>query len=342
MKHLLNVLYVLTTDSYIFRQGETICVKIGGVEKVRVPVHTIESVVCFGNTTVSTPFIQFCGERKVGLTFLSEYGKFYGRINGPVHGNVLLRMRQYNNLQEKDKVINLAKSFVGSKIANSRNVLLRAAREQNEPEIQNSLREAATLIALNAKELDKVDSLDTLRGIEGLCAKHYFSVFDNLIKVNKTDFYFHGRSRRPPMDNINALLSFIYVLLTNDICSALEVVGLDNAVGSLHSIRPGRPSLALDMLEELRSPLCDRLVLSLVNLRQVQAKDFMSGPDGVVMTKDGIKTVITVWQARKKEEIIHPFLEEKVKIGLIPYIQAQLLARYLRGDLDAYPPFYWK
>lgn len=342
MKHLLNVLYVLTEDSYIFRQGETICVKIGGEEKVRVPVHTIESVVCFGNTTVSTPFIQFCGERGVGLTFLSDYGKFYGRINGPVNGNVLLRIRQYASLSDHKKAVMLAKNFVAAKIANARNVLLRSAREQNENEIQEVLRGAANAMALIAKEVNGVASLDALRGIEGLCAQHYFSVFDQMIRVNKNDFYFHGRNRRPPMDNMNALLSFLYVLLTNDICSALECVGLDIAVGWLHAVRPGRPSLALDILEELRAPLCDRVALALVNLKQVQAKDFDSGPEGIKLTKNGKKTVITVWQSRKKEEIIHPFFEEKVQIGLIPYLQAQLLARYLRGDIDVYPPFYWR
>lgn len=342
MKHLLNVLYILTADSYIYKQGETICVKIGGQEKVRVPVHTIESVVCFGNTTVSTPFIEFCGERGVGLTFLSDYGKFYGRINGPVHGNVLLRMSQYNRMKEKDKVINLSKNFVAAKIANSRNTLLRSARENNDYQVQTALRDAAKEMAIIAKELNQVESLDALRGIEGICAKHYFNVFDNLIKVNKDQFYFSNRNRRPPTDNVNALLSFIYKLLTNDICSALETVGLDIAAGFLHAVRPGRPSLALDILEELRSPLCDRFVISLINLKQLQAKDFESGPDGVKLRKDGMRKLITAWQARKKEEIVHPFIEEKIKIGLIPYVQAQLLARYLRGDLDAYPPFYWK
>ena len=342
MKHLLNVLYVLTADSYIFKQGETICVKIGGEEKVRVPVHTIESVVCFGNTTVSTPFIQFCGERGVGITFLSDNGRFYGRISGPVHGNVLLRMRQYASLQDNTKAATLARGFLAAKIVNARNVLLRSAREQNEVKVQKELREAASSIAIIANGLDKTDSIDTFRGIEGVCAQTYFSVFDNMIRVNKNDFSFNGRSRRPPMDNVNALLSFLYVLLTHDICSALENVGLDIAVGWLHSVRPGRPSLALDMLEELRAPLCDRLVIALINLKQVQAKDFEAGSDGVKITKSGKKTIITAWQLRKKEEILHPFLEEKVQIGLIPYLQAQLLARYLRGDLDMYPPFYWR
>lgn len=342
MKHLLNVLYILTPESYVFKQGETICVKIGGEEKVRVPVHTIESIVCFGNTTVSTPFIQFCGERGVGLTFLSESGKFYGRISGPVHGNVLLRIRQYKKMSEENQVIELAKNFVIAKIANSRNVLLRSARENSDLLIKKDLQEAARLIALNAKELNGAVSLETIRGIEGLCAKHYFSVFDNLIKVNKAEFYFKNRTRRPPMDNINALMSFVYMLLTNDICSALESVGLDIAAGYLHSIRPGRPSLALDILEELRAPLCDRFIVSLVNLKQLQPKDFESGPDGVKMTKNGMKKLITAWQIRKKEVITHPFFDEKIQIGLIPFAQAQLFARYLRGDLDSYPPFFWK
>jgi CRISPR-associated protein Cas1 len=341
MKRLLNTLYVLTENSYLSKQGETICVHVGGSEKVRVPVHTLESILCFGNTTVSTPLISFCGEKGIGLAFYSDQGRFYGRIEGPVRGNVLLRTKQYSAIHTEQALL-LAKNFVATKIANGKNVLLRSARDSNDHEIANKLRKAAQEIAYLSSHLTTAENHDQVRGIEGIVANRYFSVFDRMVKVNKEDFTFKKRSRRPPMDRINALLSFMYVLLTNDIRSALEGVGLDPAVGFLHDMRPGRPSLALDLMEELRAPLCDRIVISLINLRQVQGDDFEITPTHVRMTEDTRKTVIAAWQKRKREEITHPFLEEKMPIGLIPYIQAQLLARYLRGDLDFYPPFHWK
>lgn len=341
MKRLLNTLYVLTENSYLSKQGETICVHVGGTEKVRVPIHTLEAIMCFGNTTVSTPLIAFCGERGVGLSFYSDQGRFYGRIEGPVRGNVLLRTKQYS-VAQSEQALALAKNFVATKIANSRNVLLRSARETNNAEAGQKLRNAAQEIAHLASQLQTAENHDQVRGIEGIVANRYFAVFNYMIKTDTDDFVFEKRSKRPPLDRVNALLSFLYTLLTHDIRSALEGVGLDPAVGFLHAMRPGRPSLALDLMEELRSPLCDRLALSLINLRQLQADDFELTPTAVNMTDEARKTVLVAWQKRKREEITHPFLHEKIPIGLISHIQAQLLAQFLRGDLDFYPPFHWR
>lgn len=342
MKKLLNTLYVLTEDSYISKQGETICVHVGGEEKVRVPAHTIESVVCFGNTTVSTPLLAFCGEKGIGLVFLNEYSRFYGRLEGPVKGNVLLRRAQYLATENKVKTSTLAFWFVTTKVANTRNTLLRAARESEDEFAINALLEAAANLSRLVKTMDPNMPVEQIRGIEGNAAATYFSVFDYMIKANKQDFYFKARSRRPPLDNVNTLISFLYALLLNDTRSALEGVGLDPAAGFLHALRPGRPSLALDLIEELRSPLCDRLAISLINLKQLQQKDFESSLTGVLLSAEAKKIILTAWQKRKREEITHPYLNEKIQIGLIPYVQAQLLARYLRGDIAEYPPFLWK
>lgn len=341
MKRLLNTLYVLTENSYLSKQGETICVHVGGVEKVRVPAHTLESILCFGNTTVSTPLVGFCGKKGIGLAFFSDQGWFYGRIEGPVSGNVLLRTEQYSTACN-EHALALAKNIVAAKIANERNVLLRSARDSSDHEIGNRLKRAAKKISYLASQLETTKDHDHIRGVEGIVANRYFAVFDDMIKVNKQEFYFIKRSKRPPMDRVNALISFLYMLLANDMRSALEGVGLDPAVGFLHAMRPGRPSLALDLMEELRAPLCDRMALALINLKQVQGDGFEVVPTAVRMTEETRKTVITAWQKRKKETITHPFLEETMPIGLIPHIQAQLLARYLRGDIDFYPPFHWR
>lgn len=341
MKPLLNTLYVLTENSYLSKQGETICVHVGGTEKVRVPIHTLEAIMCFGNTTVSTPLIAFCGERGIGLSFYSDQGRFYGRFEGPVRGNVLLRTQQYAVAQADHSLI-LAKNFVATKIANSRNVLLRSARDTSNDEASQKLKKAAQEMAHLASQLQAAESHDQIRGVEGIVANRYFAVFNYMIKTGTDDFVFEKRSKRPPLDRVNALLSFIYMLLVHDVRSALEGVGLDPAVGFLHAMRPGRPSLALDLMEELRAPLCDRLALSLINLKQLQANDFELTPTAVNMTDTARKTVLVAWQKRKREEITHPFLEEKIPIGLIPHVQAQLLARYLRGDIDFYPPFHWR
>jgi len=269
MRKLLNTLYVTTEDSYLFCENETIAVKIGGEVKVRLPAHTIETVVCFGNTTVSTPLIAFCGERGIGLIFLSKYGRFYGRVNGPVSGNVLLRKRQYEASEDREFVVPFIKGLISCKLINSRNMLLRSSREHPDRKAAEDLKSAATQLGKMGEQLLMADCPDTIRGIEGVAASIYFSRFDKMLKTKYDELRFDVRSRHPPQNPVNAVLSFLYVLLASDIQSALETVGLDPAVGFLHAIRPGRPSLALDLMEELRAPFCDRLALALFNRGQL-------------------------------------------------------------------------
>lgn len=342
MKKLQNVLYILTPNSYLFCQNEAIGIKIGGEEKVRIPSHTIESIVCFGNTTVSTPFIAFCGKRNIGLSFLSDYGKFYGRIYGPVSGNVLLRKRQYELMENQEFRAEIVRSILYTKFANCRMVLLKSARDQSDDIKKSNLIKAADKVAATAASLENETNIDSMRGLEGNAASDYFSAFDDMIKSSQNGLIFNKRSRHPPKNEVNALLSFLYILLKNDVQSALECVGLDPAAGFLHALRPGRPSLALDLMEELRSPLCDRLVLSLINLKQIKAEDFEDSSGRFILKDKARRMVIDQWQKRKKEEIFHPFLEQKIVIGLIPYAGAQLFARVIRGDLDEYPAFHWR
>jgi len=342
IKKLQNTLYVLTPNSYLYCQNETIAIKVNGEEKIRIPSHTIESIVCFGSNTVSTPFIRFCGERNIGLSFHTEYGQFLGRIFGPVTGNVLLRKKQYEIAGDSSRACEIAKLILYAKIANSRNFLHRCARDHTDDSERKLIDDAIAKIRMHANSLEDITDLDSLRGVEGVAAGTYYSVFNSMIKAQKDDFEFNGRSKRPPRDNVNALLSFLYVLLKNDMQSGLEAVGLDPACGFLHSLRPGRPSLALDIMEELRAPLCDRLAVSMINLRQIDASHFETSATGVMLNDKGRRKVIEIWQNRKKETITHPFLDEKIMIGLIPFAQAQLLARHIRGDLDKYPPFVWR
>lgn len=342
MKKLKNVLYVLTPNSYLYCENEAIAIKIGGEEKARIPSHTVESILCFGNTTVSTPFIRFCAERNIGLVFLSEYGRFYGRIYGAVSGNVLLRKSQYDALNQSRVSALIVKSILFGKFANSRMVLMKAAREHQDENARAKLNVAADKIASNAKILESLNDIDSIRGLEGTVASDYFSVFDCMIRAPDANLRFERRSSHPPENEVNALLSFLYMLLKNDVQSALECVGLDPAAGFLHALRPGRPSLALDLMEELRSPLCDRMAISLINLRQIKSDDFEYTSGQYILSDKARRIVIDQWQKRKKEEIIHPFFEQKIAIGLIPYAQAQLLARVIRGNLDEYPAYFWR
>ncbi|HEY8463981.1 MAG TPA: type I-C CRISPR-associated endonuclease Cas1c [Bacillota bacterium] len=343
MRKLLNTLYVTSPDSYLARDGENIVVLIGDEEKIRVPIHNLEGVIAFGYAGASPALMALCAERNVGLCFLTEHGRFLARVNGKVQGNVLLRRKQYHVADQPDECLLLAKGFIYAKISNCRAVLSRALRDHAGSLDCNAISETVESLNRQLRWLEHCDDLDTLRGIEGDAARTYFSVFDHLILSNKGEFFFHERSRRPPKDNMNALMSFLYTLLAHDTQSALEAVGLDPAVGFLHQDRPGRPGLALDLMEELRPFLADRVALSLVNLKQVTAKGFrQSETGGVIMDDETRKVVLNVWQKKKQDELTHPYLNEKVEIGLLPYVQALLLARYLRGDLDGYPPFFWK
>ncbi len=343
MKKLLNTLYVTTQGAYLSREGETVLVRVEKETKLRVPVHTLGSIVCFGRVSVSPPLMGLCGETGVAISFLSERGRFLARVQGPVSGNVLLRREQYRRADSERASSEIARSVLVAKVANCRTVLLRAAREREAGETTERLGLAAGHHARIMKKLGREVSLDTLRGMEGEAARIYFDVFDHLVLKQKDDFFFKQRSRRPPLDKLNALLSFIYMLLTHDAASALEGVGLDPAVGFLHRDRPGRPGLALDIMEEFRPFLADRLALSLVNRQQIKGKGFCRTETGAVEMDDKTrKEVLVSYQRRKQEEVEHPFLEEKVSVGLLLHCQAMLLARYLRGDLDAYPPFITK
>jgi len=341
MKKLLNTLYILTPDSYLYCRNENICVRIGGEEKQSIPAISVEGIVCFGQMTVSTPLIQFCGQRGISLTFLSQDGRFFGRICGPVNGNVLLRKKQYESLNDSQLSAQIVRGILLGKFRNGKMVLTRAARTEKRADVCEALTETAHKLSRLAEQLSLCESIDAMRGVEGAAASLYFARFDDLL-LPSCQFRFEERSRRPPRNEVNSVLSFVYTILTREIQSALETVGLDPAAGFLHTLRPGRPSFALDLIEELRAPLCDRFALSLFNRGQLTEKNFESDSEAVLLNEQGRKTVLTSWQKRKYEEIIHPFLNEKVQIGMIPYVQAMLFARMLRGDLDCYPPFAWR
>ena len=339
MRKLLNVLYVTVQGAYLAKDGETVAVRVEQETRLQVPVHTLEGIVCFGQVSMSPFLMGFCAEKNVGVSFLTEHGRFLARVVGAAHGNVLLRRTQYRNADDLAASGLLAQAVLLGKIANVRTVLLRAAREHPSP----ALDAAVVALAHSLRIAESESSLDTLRGIEGDAAQNYFAVFNEMIVAQQQDFVFHERSRRPPLDNVNALLSFLYVLLAHDVASALETVGLDPAVGFLHRDRPGRSGLALDLMEELRPVLADRLVLSLINRRQVGPDGFTRSETGGIQMNDATrKEVLVAWQKRKQEEIQHPFLGERISLGLVPYVQALLMARHLRGDLDAYPAFFWR
>ena len=339
MKKLLNTLYVLTPDSYLFCRNETVCVQVGDAEKVSVPAVSIEAIVCFGKMTVSTPLIGFCAEHGISLVFLTEHGQFLARVEGSVSGNVLLRKRQYESLHEPVFVNTFVRALLMAKLRNSKCVLLRAARTTQEDGVP--LYRAAERLGEQAQALARADAVDSMRGIEGAAATIYFSCFDQILGAG-CPFRFETRSRRPPRNEVNAVLSFVYTLLCRETRSAMESIGLDPAAGYLHTLRPGRPSFALDLMEELRGPLCDRFVLTLFHRKQLSAAHFEKNEEAVFLNEKGRRTVLTAWQKRKEEAILHPFLEEKIPVGLIPYAQAMLFARVLRGDLDRYPPFVWR
>lgn len=337
MKKLLNTLYVTTPDSYLSKDGLNVVISVNQKEIFRIPIVNIEGIVTFGYMGASPGLMKLCAEYNVSLCFLSPHGKFIGRFQGPIKGNVLLRTKQWDFTKNEEFALEVSKLFIAGKIQNYRNILARFLRDNGNNEKVKEV--VDQLKHCKQKALASAD-LDYLRGVEGDAANRYFEVFSQLILHQKDDFIFTGRNRRPPKDAVNALLSFVYTLIASDMASALETVGLDPYIGFLHTLRPGRASLALDMMEELRAYLGDRLILSLINRKQLTIRDFIrQGEDGVVMTDNGRKIILTAWQSRKKETIIHPYLGEKIPIGLLPYVQAMLFARFIRGDLDNYPVF---
>jgi CRISPR-associated protein Cas1 len=338
-----NTLFVTTAGAYLAKDGEAVAVRVDQETRMRVPIHTLGGIVCFGQVGFSPYLLGLCGERGVAVSFLTESGRFLARLQGPLSGNVLLRREQYRRADDPAGSTAIVRPILVAKLGNSRTVLLRALRDRPGHPHGDSLRTAVNRLGQHIQALTPDLSVDGLRGIEGNAARTYFDVFDSLIVQQKESFFLHERSRRPPLDRMNALLSFIYTLLRHDFTAALEAVGLDPAVGFLHRDRPGRPGLALDLMEEMRAYLADRLALSLVNLNQIRPAGFSRGESGgVAMDSETRKTVLVAYQKRKSEEIVHPFLDEKATLSLLPHLQAALLARTLRGDIDSYPPFLWK
>lgn len=342
MKKHLNTLYITSDDAYIHKERNTFVVEVHNKKVFQAPIHSIENIVCFGSKPLTPALMAFCAENSVGVCFLSENGKFLAKVYGPQHGNVLLRKSQYAKADNEQQALAISRAVIAAKVTNSRTLLMRHTR--NHPgNSSQSLSDAIDVLGRRLRNIQTASNLEEARGYEGECATLYFGVLSELITAQKEDFHFNGRNKRPPLDPVNALLSFLYALLVNDVRSALETVGLDPQVGFLHKIRPGRPSLALDIMEEFRAYLADRVMLNLVNLRQVSARDFDIRESGEVRLSDQArKTVITAYQKRKQEELTHPFLGEKMTAGLLPHVQAQLLARHIRGDIPDYPPFYVK
>ena len=343
MRKLLNTLYVTTPDAYLSLDGETVIVLKDDEKLLRVPLHNLEGIVTFGYTGASPALMGACAERGVALSFCTAHGRFIAEVKGEVQGNVVLRRTQYRAADDTAQALNIARNILTGKLHNSRSVLERAVRDHAERLDTERVKQAGRFVADAIAAVQAAQTHGELMGLEGEAAARYFAVFDELILHNKDVFYFRERSRRPPLDNVNALLSYIYTILAFEVSSALSAVGLDAFVGFLHKDRPGRRSLALDIMEEFRAPLADRFVLTMINTRQLKAGDFEKRENGAVYLRDDArKNVLSAWQTRKHEQIVHPILEEKIDWGLVPHAQALLLARFLRGDIDAYPPFLWK
>lgn len=346
MRRHLNTLYVTTPDAWLHKDGENVVVKADGTELARVPIHLLGGIVCIGATGATPALIGHCATRGVCISFVDRNGRFLARVEGPVSGNVLLRMGQYRAADNSERTASLASHIVTGKVLNQRTVVRRALRDYgsgSNRDWSDKLTACDRRLSDVARRSARSRDTDTIRGVEGEAARAYYAVFGDLIRVEDPALAFKGRSRRPPLDPPNALLSFLYALLLHDCRSALETVGLDPAVGFLHRPRPGRASLALDLMEELRPVVADRLALSLVNRRQLAVRDFQTAVSGAVsLREEGRKTTLVAYQTRKKDEIVHPFLEERTTMGLVPFVQANLMARHVRGDLDAYPPFLWR
>ncbi|MFK4301560.1 MULTISPECIES: type I-C CRISPR-associated endonuclease Cas1c [unclassified Paenibacillus] len=343
MKKLLNTLFVTLPDTYLSLDGDNIVIKQEEAILARYPLHNLEAVCTFGYAGVSPGLMGACASRNIDLTFMTRTGRFLARVIGESRGNVVLRKEQYRISDDDKRSALVARNMIIGKIYNNKWILERATRDYPLRIDADRMKKVTASLAGAMQQVREVEDLDILRGLEGAAAVQYNSVFDELILQQKKDFYFHGRNKRPPLDNVNALLSFAYTLLSNDMKSALEAVGLDAYVGFLHRDRPGRASLALDVMEELRGVYADRFVLTLINKKLIHGKGFYRKENGaVIMDDDTRKIVLKAWQERKQEKIIHPYLNEKMSWGLVPYSQALLLARHIRGDLDEYPPFLWK
>ena len=342
MKPLLNTLFVNQDEAYLALDGGNVVVIREDRELARFPLHNFEQITTFGYTGASPALMRKCAEDNIALTFMTPEGRFQARVIGRTNGNVLLRREQYRRADDEEASLILARSFILGKIYNARWIIERMRRDYAMRIDEEKFQNVSAFLQNSCREVMQTSDLEALRGVEGKAAVNYFSAFDDMILKQKEVFFFTERNRRPPLDNMNCLLSFLYALLMNDVGAAVEGVGLDSYVGFLHRDRPGRQSLALDLMEELR-PMADRTAFSMVNTKKINGKDFRLEEGGAVyLTDDGRKKIIEAWHAHKEGMMTHPFLEEKIKWGLVPHVQALLLARYLRGDLDAYPPFLWK
>lgn len=343
MKHLLNTLYVTSANRYLSLDGENVVIYEKEEEIGRVPLHNLEAIITFGYTGASPALMGACAQRNIALSFMTANGRFLARVTGEVKGNVTLRKEQYRISEDSERNISIARNCIIGKVYNSRWILERAARDYPLRLDAEKLKMKSAFLAESIQKIRKCEDAGSLRGLEGEAASVYFSVFDDLILQQKEVFCFQGRNRRPPLDSVNAMLSFAYSLLANMCGAALEAVGLDPYVGFFHTDRPGRMSLALDVMEELRGVMADRFVLTIINKRQIGASGFTKKENGaVIMDDDTRKQFLTLWQTKKQEMITHPFLNEKIEWGMVPYTQALLLARFIRGDLEEYPPFFWK
>lgn len=337
MRKLLNTLYVTLPEAYLSKDGQNVVVSVNQQEVFRIPSINIEGIVTFGYMGASPGLMKLCSDNGISLTFLSPNGRFISRVQCATRGNVLLRKAQYSLSDDEERSLHVAKLIIAAKIQNYRNILKRYCRDYGECQ---EVETAVKILETNKQHALNADDKTKLMGFEGMASNTYFDALPKLILNQKESFPFNGRNRRPPKDKVNAMLSLAYTLIANDTSAALETVGLDPYVGFLHSLRPGRTSLALDIMEEFRAYLGDRFVLSLINKRQITPKDFLyQGDNGVILTDNGRKTFLAAWQNRKRDTIIHPYLNEKVEIGLLPYVQALLLARYIRKDIDDYPVF---
>jgi CRISPR-associated protein Cas1 len=342
VRKLQNTLFVTTQGAYLAKEGESLVVRAEKEKKFQIPVRNLDGVVCFGQVSVSPFLLGMCAEHDVSVSFLTENGRFLAKAVGSPSGNVTLRRNQYRMADDTDQSLSISRSVLSGKLVNSRTLLRRVARDREDADAE-SLNRAADSLGAVLRRLQEANDLDDIRGFEGDAARTYFGVFEHLLASGEEAFRFTGRNRRPPLDPVNCLLSFVYTLLLHDIRSSLESVGLDPEVGFLHRDRPGRPSLALDLLEEFRPAVADRLVLSLINRGQVKPAGFeSSGSGAVTMDEETRKEVLVAYQKRKQQEMEHPFLKEKMPLGLFPFAQALLLARYIRGDLEGYPPYLWR
>ena len=337
MRKLLNTLYVTREQGYLSLDGENVVLLEAGKELVRLPFSNLESIYCFNYLGCSPALMGKCAKENVGLCFLSPEGRFLARVTGETKGNVYLRVQQIQTFADSEKRLSLIRALIAAKIKNTKNLLLRSRRDYASIQEDDAVSHCLSVLSANLCKVENEADIDVLRGLEGESAKAYFYVFDRLFTQQKDDFHMNGRTKRPPLDKTNALLSFLYTICTNDIASALECVGLAPYIGVFDTLRPGRVSLACDVVEEFRA-IIERMVISSVNLKQIQPKDFDTQVSGaVLLNDDGRKKILSLWQNKKREVLLHPILKEKVEFGLFPYVQANLLAKYVRGEIAAYP-----